>query len=92
MSNYIDDLAADIAHLLPDCPEGLLPFYVLLTLVKGDGTTPRDVHDAWAAWKAPVEPDHRYLVPFTDLPPEIQEYDHPPAAAIWVAAERLGRT
>lgn len=81
--NYIDDLAGDIGLLVPDCPPGLLRLYALLALTAGGDVTPEQVHDAWTVWRMTAErPDHPSLRPFSELPPEVQRLDEPPADAI----------
>lgn len=90
--NYIDDLAADIGRLVPDCPPGLLRLYALLALVTGADVTLEDVHDAWAAYTAATKPGHPALVPFDQLTPATQELDRPYRDAIrQVAWERWPR-
>lgn len=44
--------------------------------------TERDVHDAWAVWRAPTRPDHPALAPFDHLTPDVQALDAPYAEAI----------
>jgi hypothetical protein len=80
--NYIDRIASQVEALLPDCPKELLRIYALLILVKGTFVTAQDVHDAWSVWTAAVRPDHRSLVPFDELTPQVQELDEPPRRAI----------
>jgi hypothetical protein len=33
------------------------------------------VHDAWSVWRNKTDPDHRSLIPFDDLTPEVQQLD-----------------
>jgi hypothetical protein len=80
MSNYIDDIAAKIGALCDMTMEGprsrrLLRIYAVLCLAKGENTTAEDVHDAWSAWCAEERPDHKALVPFVDLSPDVQRMD-----------------
>lgn len=80
--NYVDALAARLGQLLGDCDVELLRLYALLALVKGAAVTDEDVHHAWSAWTAARRPDHRSLVPFGDLAPEVQALDTRYAEAI----------
>lgn len=81
-SNYVDPIVTDLAALLPDCDIDLLRLYALLVLVKGADTTLKDVHDAWSVGRAATHPDHRSIVPFEDLTPEVQALDGRYAQAI----------
>ncbi|MGR6921096.1 DUF7701 domain-containing protein [[Actinomadura] parvosata] len=73
--SYIDEVMAAIAVQLPDQDDALLRLYALLVLVKGQETTLKDVHDAWALWRHITNPDHRSMVPFEDLDEATQELD-----------------
>lgn len=92
--NYIDELAYEIA--VEDCGPGLIStsdmelyrIYAVLCLVKGPAVTSRDVHDAWSAWAAGVAPDHRSIVPFDELPANIQAKDDLYRNAIRAVADR----
>lgn len=90
--NYIDEFALDIFRRveLGDAPSErdwlLYRVYAVLARGKGEAVTSEDVHDAWAVWAAQYEPDHRSLVPFSELPEFIQRLDEPYAEAIRVAA------
>ncbi|WP_433520110.1 DUF7701 domain-containing protein (plasmid) [Nonomuraea sp. CA-143628] len=55
----------------------LARLYALLVLSKGSETTMEDVHDAWSLWfeAGDGRRDHRSLVPFGQLPLQVQEYD-----------------
>lgn len=89
--NYIDYITSRLAARLDDCPADLLRFYALLVLTEGVNTTLEDVHSAWACWRVATKPDHRSLVPFGDLTPEVQELDRKYMTAIHqVAAETAG--
>ena len=89
--NYIDDITARLAALLPDCGPDLLRFYALLVLIQGHCTSLEDVHDAWGCWRVATKPDHAALIPFGGLTPEVQELDRPYMTAIHqVAAEMAG--
>ena len=82
--NYIDALARNIFDrtLRDGEPKEMTPedarlyrIYAVLALAKGRETTSRDVHDAWSAWRADTMPEHRSLIPFEDLAPNVQDYD-----------------
>lgn len=86
--SYVTDITGRLADRLPDCPPELLRLYALLVLTTGPETTLEDVHDAWACWREGTRPDHKSLVPFAGLAPEVQELDRPYMDAIRsVAAE-----
>lgn len=86
--SYITELADRIrSRVSPDLvPEEdatrLFLIYAALALAKGEATTPRDVHNAWAAWMAERDPTHGSLQPFEKLDPEKQAEDDPFVAAI----------
>ncbi len=77
----------DRDQLLPDKPlaltweevgpneKRLLRMYALLAYSVGKLTTVQDVHDAWSAWQCDQKPDHWYIVPFEELPKDVQEKD-----------------
>ena len=56
--------------------------YALLLLAKGEAVTNEDVHNAWAVWAAEYDENHRSLIPFDKLPPQIQALDEPYTQAI----------
>jgi hypothetical protein len=96
--NYIDKVARFIGkHCGMDAskPEDLrlLRIYAVLALTIGEETTEKHVHDAWSAWCCGLEvkaSEHRSLIPFEELPREIQILDEPYAVAIRLAAWQLG--
>ena len=63
--------------------------YAVLMLVKGEAVTREDVHNAWAAWKAPIDPDHESIRPFAELPLSVQAEDDPYVEAIRAEAQAL---
>ena len=65
----------------------LFRVYAVLALAKGERVSTADVHDAWAAWKYDHDPEHRALVPFEELAPDVQRLDEPYARAIRRAAQ-----
>lgn len=92
MSVYLAEDAALIRSLLPPeakppgDDEALFLGYAVLMRAKGlESAT--DVHDTWAAWMLGRDPHHRALVPFGDLPPDVQRADLPYLGAIHAAAQ-----
>lgn len=92
---YIDEIAHEIAAALgpghlPD--EGnvdrLLRSYAVLACAKGNEATLEDVHDAWAAWMAEVNPDHPALKPFAELDDETRREDEPFLKAVLAVARK----
>jgi hypothetical protein len=91
---YIEHLGQRIrasvpADLVPDeDTDALFLIYAAVALIKGQATTRRDVHNAWAAWMAMRDPSHESIRPFDDLDSDTQGEDDPFVAAIRrVAAE-----
>lgn len=86
--NYLVQLAtrirgaveADVA--VPEDSEDLFLAYALLLRAKGSEVTAQDVHDAWVTWMVVRDPTHPSLVPFDELPPEVQSEDLPFLKAI----------
>ena len=78
---YLQDLADEIeAEALPaGTPDAqmrdLFRVYAVLAQAKGEETTARDVHDAWVAWMLSLGRDHESMVPYSELPPEVQRED-----------------
>lgn len=92
MPNYIDHIAQGIGlHCGLDMADAqqarLLRIYALLCLAKGRDTELEDVHDAWAAWCSQVDLNHRSLIPFGELTPEVQDLDRPYHSAILLVAD-----
>jgi hypothetical protein len=94
---YLDDLAQQIRT---EVPAGVLPaadteqlfrLYALLALVKGEAVEARDVHDAWVVWMRDRGEQHRSMVPFEELSPEVQREDEPFVEAIRRAVSRRSR-
>lgn len=94
MSNYIDDVARAIYARTSEGEPSvsdmrLYRIYAVLCLSLGNAVTNEDVHDAWSAWTADERPDHRSLVPFTELSLAVRAMDSEYRDAIKsVAAER----
>ena len=93
--SYLDEIASAVRAAvpagvdLPDDTHGLFVLYALLVRISGERTTARDVHDAWSAWMGAKDPSHASLVPFEDLPPEVQLEDTPFVQAIRLVASRV---
>jgi hypothetical protein len=88
--NYIDRVAARIGRAIgSECEQSLLRIYAVLALALGDDVRRRDVHDAWSAWCAGRDPQHRSLVPYSELSPEVQALDQPYAEAICQVVEEI---
>jgi hypothetical protein len=75
-----------LAQELPGEDPALLALYTLLMLTKGTSTTLEDVHEAWSVWRLDTRPDHPSLIPFAELPGDVQELDRPYMEAIHRAA------
>ena len=85
--NYVAATRAALARHLPGLEPELLDLYTLLTLICGDQVTDAHVHDAWAVWRNRTQPDHRSILPFTQLARVVQEKDRPYADAIRATAQ-----
>lgn len=77
--NYIDEVRQELAKHIT-CGKGLMRVYSLLVLVKGEETTLKDVHDAWAlnineTWDRESNGEHWSLIPFDQLKHETQIKD-----------------
>jgi hypothetical protein len=81
MMNYIDQLAKAIydegnsSGAMDDVEWSLYRMYAVLALAKGHEVTPRDVHDAWAAWATEHRFQTKNIIPFDDLSPDVQHMD-----------------
>jgi hypothetical protein len=89
MPNYVQRLTRDLSARLPGCEMDLIDLYALLALTRGTETTLKDVHDAWSVWRNTSRPDHKSLIPFDDLTPEVQELDRKYQEAIHEAAKAV---
>ena len=69
--------------------EGLLEVYALLVFIVGEDCTNEHIHDAWSVWQNRTMPDHRSLVPFSELTKEVQDLDEPYRQAVIKAANQL---
>ena len=77
--NYIDEAKKELAKHIT-VGKGLMLVYTVLVLAKGEETTLKDVHDAWAVninenWDKEKLGDHWSVVPFDQLKPETQAKD-----------------
>lgn len=84
---YLRDTAIRIRaavpeDLVPADSDDLFLLYALLARTSGEATTAADVHNAWTAWKLLHGEQHSSMVPFSELPPDVQAEDEPFAAAI----------
>jgi hypothetical protein len=73
--NYVEAVIQRVLTVFPGMDRDLARLYALLGFVKGVNTTLEDVHDAWAIWQNETRPDHKSLVEFYKLTPEVQELD-----------------
>ena len=94
--NYLDSIATEIrtrvaAGDLPDeDTSDLFRLYALLLLSLGDKVAAGDVHNAWVAWMASIDPSHEALVPADELSAEVASADEPFVRAIRETARALG--
>jgi hypothetical protein len=89
---YIEKLIAEILYEFPklaDKPE-LVDLYAAIVLAKGIELDNRAVHDAWSVWKNRTQPDHRSIIDYDDLSPEVQEMDTKYTRGLVLAALRAG--
>jgi uncharacterized protein (DUF1684 family) len=88
--NFLTLAAAELHEVLHEpIDQDLLQLYTLLALTTGEWTTNENVHDAWCIWKlAQGDHDHPALIPYADLPPEVQLEDEPYRQAIQSYARR----
>jgi len=86
MKNYVQKAREILASKI-NVEQDLLDLYTLLVLTKGESCLLVDVHDAWAVWRNKTVPEHRSLIPFRDLSPEVQELDREYMVAIQETAK-----
>lgn len=91
MANYIEALRKMIRRELPSLDDELLEMYTLLGAIRGTEVSNSDVHEAWAVWQNRKRPDHKSLIPFGHLTPEVQDLDTPYRDAIIRAVQGVGR-
>jgi len=93
---YLRDIAGairgeiDVDRLPTGDIDLLFDLYAVLALIRGLDTTRRDVHETWVAWMLAEGEQHPSMVPFEDLPPEVQAEDEPFVRAIRTVASRRG--
>ena len=56
----------------------------------GPRATAADVHNAWSAWQQELDADRDALLPYDDLPTDVQAEDAPFLRAIQAAARERG--
>ena len=95
-SNYLDDIALLIRdEVAPDAvPKQhdsvpLFRIYAVLLLARGGAVTASDIHNAWVAWMAGIDPAHDQLKPYDRLDPEIAALDDRYVEAIRRVALRI---
>jgi hypothetical protein len=81
--------ASPVSTLPEDDAAALFRLYAVLVLVKGEETTPADVHHAWAAWKAERDPANPNIRPFLELDGPTRAADEPFAAAVREVASQI---
>lgn len=94
--NYIDQAKEELSKHIK-VGKGLTELYALLALVKGEETTLKDVHDAWAmninrTWDKAQFGEHFSMIPFEELKPETAEKDQRFVDAIHATARALKKT
>ena len=68
----------------------LFRIYAVLMLAQGVHVTSADVHNAWVAWMAGRDPQHRQLKPYPELDPEVAGRDQRYVEAIRQVARVTG--
>jgi len=91
--NYIEEVKTELSKHIK-VGKGLTNYYSLLVLLLGEETTLADVHDAWAvnineSWDRENLGEHRSMIPFDQLRPEVQALDQKFVDAIHKTAREL---
>ena len=86
--NYIEKIKKSLAEKI-NVENDLLDLYTLIVFLKGKNATLEDIHNAWAIWRNNTKPDHKSLIPFDELSPEIKEMDREYTNAIIETANNL---
>lgn len=73
--NYVEEVRQAIVEEMRGLPAELIDLYTLLGVMMGPLVDNEDVHNAWAVWQNRIKPDHKSLVRFEDLSPEVQDLD-----------------
>ena len=87
-TSYLRQIANDIRDKFDDNElpqvglDDLFDMYAVLALAKGNYVTNEDVHNAWSAWAHKYEPNNDFIVPFWELPSDVQQEDTKFAEAI----------
>jgi hypothetical protein len=95
--NYIDALALKVYNTAygndPEDGEDITLYriYALLALTVGEDVTAEHVHDAWSVWRAETKPDHKSLIPFAELTPDVQALDDKYVDAIRAVAAGMSK-
>lgn len=76
-------------YTIPENEQPMYLAYALLCLAKGEETTSKDVHDAWSLWATLTHGQHKSLIPFAELTPEVQAYDDLYRDAIHTVARNI---
>lgn len=79
-------------ELNEELPEVLFSNYLSLACTSASTGTPitnEEIHDAWSIWKNKVDKTHKSIIPYIQLPIEIQELDTPYTDAVNRAADRF---
>jgi len=79
--NYIQKTKKILSKKI-DVENDLLNLYTLLVFSKAGNATLEDIHDAWSIWRNETNPDHKSLIPFSELTAEVQEMDREYTEAI----------
>lgn len=79
--NYIQK-AKQILSSKIDVENDLLNLYTLLVFTKGIDCENIDVHDAWSVWRNETNPEHKSIIFYGDLTPEVQQMDEEYTKAI----------
>lgn len=79
INTYVDLVKLELAKHIK-VGRGLTRVYSVLVMTKGEETTLKDVHDAWAVnitdnWDKEKLGNHWSVIPFDQLKPETQEKD-----------------
>ena len=86
--SYIEKIATLVKEQIPksSLPSGdtsaLFALYAVLVLIKGQNVSREDVHHAWSAWMFTIDPEHKSIVPFSELSEETKAQDQPFVDAI----------
>jgi hypothetical protein len=92
--SYVDTMRYRVISALGDSNntgwDQLMDLYTLLAMTTGTTTTSNNIHDAWSIATARTDPEHRSLVPFSELEQDIQSMDDVYRDAVIAAASGTG--